>query len=63
MKKDKGFTNDELFEKFTKEAKFVGGGCYRINFFGQEIFDICTLELRKKYEACFIKRGDKYYYL
>ena len=58
----RSFSKEELFEKFSKEAQFVGGGCYRINFFNKEIFDTCTLKLRKKYEACFVERAGRYFY-
>lgn len=56
------FSEKELFEKFAKGARYLGGGCYSINFFNKEIFDTDTLSLRKKYQACFVERAGRYFY-
>lgn len=58
----RGFSKDELFEKFSNGARFLGGGCYGINFFNKELYDTDTLKLREKYEACFVERDGRYYY-
>lgn len=57
-----GFTEDEMFEKFSQQARYVGGGCYRINFMGEQIFDSCTLKLREKWESRFKKRKGRFFY-
>lgn len=62
MSEAEGFTEDQLFDKFSEDARYVGGGCYRINYFGQEIFDSDTSDLFEKYKKCFVRRKDRYYY-
>lgn len=57
-----GFTHDQIFAKFSKNARYMGGGCYRINFFNKEIFDTDTHTLFEKYLKCFKKRKGLYYY-
>jgi hypothetical protein len=62
MGKPNGFTETELLTKFGKNAGYLGGGCYAVNFFNRELFDTCTHELFKKYKACFVKLDGRFYY-
>lgn len=61
MKTD-GFTEDQMMDKFSRNARYQGGGCYSISFFGRTLYDTCTLKLREKWQACFIKRNGRYFY-
>jgi hypothetical protein len=60
--KAEGFTEEELFNKFSENARFIGGGCYRIMFMNREIYANDTLDLFENWKDCFIKREGRYFY-
>jgi hypothetical protein len=62
MKTGRGYTENELFTKFSKDARFLGGGCYVISWFGRAIYNTCTGKLLQEWKACFVKRRGRYYY-
>jgi hypothetical protein len=62
MKTHNGYTEDQLFNKFSKDARFQGGGCYTISFFGQLLFNSCTSKLFQEWKKCFQHRAGRYYY-
>lgn len=64
MRKNKtdGYTEEQLFDKFTRTARYLGGGCYTISFFGTTLHEICTLRLKEKWMSCFTKKNGRYYY-
>jgi hypothetical protein len=57
-----GFTEDEMFKKFTQQARYVGGDCYTINYMGKALYNSCTLKLREEWQSCFVKRKGRYFY-
>jgi hypothetical protein len=59
---NKGYNEDQIFAKFCKDARFLGGGCYSISWFGHDIFNTCTGKLFQLWKACFVKRQGRYYY-
>lgn len=57
-----GFSEEEMMQKFTQQARFLGGDCYTINFMGKGIYNSCTLKLREEWQKCFKKRGGRFFY-
>ena len=57
-----GFTEDEMFEKFSKQAQYMGGDCYCISYMGKNLFNSCTLKLREDWQGRFKKRKGRYFY-
>jgi hypothetical protein len=62
MKTGHGYTEEQLFIKFTKDARYQGGDCYTICFFGHTLYNSCTGKLFEEWKKCFVHRDERYYY-
>ena len=62
MKTGHGYTESQLFAKFSKDARFLGGGCYTISFFGRTLYNSETDKLFEEWKGYFVHRDGKYYY-
>jgi hypothetical protein len=62
MKTHNGYTEAQMFQKFSKDARYLGGDCYSISFFGHTLYNSETDILFNEWKACFRKRQGKYYY-